>query len=81
MMISRRDVLMSTAATASLAAIGGPLSLLSGRSKAAPAWSLPAKRPFKIIENEWIPMPDGVRLAARIWMPERAEAHPLPVDR
>jgi hypothetical protein len=30
------------------------------------------------IEHCWIPMPDGVRLAARIWLPEGAEANPVP---
>jgi uncharacterized protein len=30
------------------------------------------------IEHQWIPMSDGVRLAARIWMPEDAERHPVP---
>lgn len=30
------------------------------------------------IENVWIPMPDGCRLAARIWMPEDAKANPVP---
>ena len=79
MTISRRRMLLGTAASASLAAIGGPLALFSDRSTAAPAWSLPAKRAFKIIENEWIPMPDGVRLAARFWIPEGAETHPVPV--
>ncbi len=79
MSISRRRLLLGTAASASLAVIGGPLSLGRDRSGAAPAWSLPAKRPFKVIENEWIPMPDGVRLAARFWIPEGAEAHPAPV--
>ena len=28
---------------------------------------------FEILENVWIPMPDGIRLAARIWLPENAE--------
>ncbi|MGD8408174.1 MAG: CocE/NonD family hydrolase [Thiohalophilus sp.] len=32
---------------------------------------------IKTIENVWIPMPDGVRLAARIWLPEDAEQHPV----
>ncbi len=31
------------------------------------------------IENTWIPMPDGTRLAARIWLPEDAEENPVPV--
>lgn len=30
------------------------------------------------IGNAWIPMPDGVRLAARIWLPEGAETAPVP---
>jgi len=30
------------------------------------------------IENVWIPMPDGVRLAARIWMPKDAKRAPAP---
>ena len=30
------------------------------------------------IENLWIPMPDGARLAARIWKPRDADANPVP---
>lgn len=30
------------------------------------------------IEHCWVPMADGVRLAARIWMPEDAESNPVP---
>ncbi|WP_223669941.1 CocE/NonD family hydrolase [Kangiella shandongensis] len=30
------------------------------------------------IEHYWIPMPDGTRLAARIWMPVDAEDNPVP---
>ena len=32
----------------------------------------------RVIENTWIPMADGVRLAARIWLPEDASARPVP---
>ncbi|OHV60410.1 peptidase S15 [Mesorhizobium sp. LCM 4577] len=35
-------------------------------------------RKIREIENLWIPMPDGVKLAARIWLPEDAEADPVP---
>ncbi len=35
-------------------------------------------RSFKVIENEWITLADGTRLAARIWMPEGAENDPVP---
>jgi alpha/beta superfamily hydrolase len=36
--------------------------------------------PFKVrnIEHLWIPLKDGTRLAARIWMPAQADAAPLP---
>ena len=30
------------------------------------------------IMTQWIPMPDGTRLAARIWLPVDAESHPVP---
>lgn len=33
---------------------------------------------FKVLENEWIPLPDGRRLAARIWMPKTAKKTPVP---
>jgi len=32
----------------------------------------------KVLENVWIPMSDGTRLAARIWMPEDADTNPVP---
>jgi len=32
----------------------------------------------RVFENVWIPMRDGVRLAARIWMPSDAEDAPVP---
>ena len=30
------------------------------------------------IENQWITLSDGIRLAARIWLPADAEIHPVP---
>ena len=38
----------------------------------------PLPRPVRAIENVWIPMRDGARLAARIWLPENANAEPVP---
>ena len=35
-------------------------------------------RKVQEIENTWIPMSDGVRLAARIWLPEDAGTEPVP---
>ena len=34
--------------------------------------------PTEEIENLWIPLPDGCRLAARVWMPTDATQHPQP---
>jgi putative CocE/NonD family hydrolase len=36
------------------------------------------KAGFKILENEWIPLADGRRLAARIWLPDSAKKKPAP---
>ncbi|PTX64286.1 hypothetical protein C8P63_10369 [Melghirimyces profundicolus] len=40
----------------------------------------PSEMPYdvKVIEHTWIPMRDGCRLAARIWIPEGAEEDPVP---
>ncbi len=35
-------------------------------------------RVVREIEHIWIPMADGCRLAARIWLPEDADEHPVP---
>ena len=32
----------------------------------------------RTIEHVWIPLPDGLRLAARIWLPANARDHPVP---
>ncbi len=76
MPISRRNVLLGSAAgVASLAA----RSIVGDEAWAGSDWALPEKKPFKVIENEWIPMKDGIRLAARLWIPEDAAAKPVPV--
>jgi len=35
-------------------------------------------REVRVIENEWIRLDDGTRLAARMWLPADAERHPVP---
>ncbi len=32
----------------------------------------------RTVDNVWIPLTDGTRLAARLWLPVDAEAHPVP---
>ncbi len=33
---------------------------------------------MRVIENTWIPMSDGTKLAAKIWLPKNAEKNPVP---
>ncbi len=33
---------------------------------------------IRYVEHLWVPMPDGVRLSASLWMPQAAEAKPVP---
>ena len=35
-------------------------------------------RPVREVENAWIPLADGTRLAARLWLPEDAAEAPVP---
>ena len=35
-------------------------------------------RKVRVVENVFIPMPDGIQLAAKLWLPEDAEADPVP---
>jgi len=77
MKISRRDLLVASAALAA-----GGAALGAKRTHAADGsspWQFPVKRPIKVIENEWIPLRDGTRLAARIWLPDDAASKPVPV--
>jgi uncharacterized protein len=32
----------------------------------------------RVVPHAWVPMPDGARLAAKLWIPEDAEEHPVP---
>ena len=77
MKITRRDLLISTTALA----VGGPALTVSHAASAADQtpWQLPKKRPFTVIENQWIPLRDGSRLASRIWLPQGSESSPVPV--
>ena len=36
------------------------------------------ERTVRTIDYAWVPISDGSRLAARIWLPEDAEARPVP---
>ena len=74
---TRREFLLSAAGFAAVLAAGDEAA------HAAPAarknWRMPEKNAFRTVENEWIPMPDGVRLGARLWIPLSADKTPVPV--
>ena len=74
--MNRRQMLLSAAAAAFATTAE---SALAAARKTMTAWKLGPKRPVKVIENDWIPMKDGVKLAARFWIPEGADGTPVPV--
>jgi uncharacterized protein len=49
-----------------------------GRSTSAPAPRVPVPPGIRCIEHQWIPVRDGTRLSARIWLPEDAGERPVP---
>ena len=77
MTISRRDAVLRT--LAAMPALAAAWGAGAKRTCAAAPWQLPAKRPVRVVENQWIPMADGARLGARLWIPEGAEQTPVPV--
>ena len=38
----------------------------------------PSEHDVEVLENVWIPLPDGGRMAARIWLPAGARERPAP---
>ena len=34
--------------------------------------------PIKEVENLWVPLSDGTHLAARMWLPKKADQNPVP---
>ncbi|TVR66764.1 MAG: CocE/NonD family hydrolase [Spirochaetaceae bacterium] len=48
---------------------------MKGRERREPEKVL---RPVRVLDNVWIPLSDGCRLAAKIWMPEDAGENPVP---
>jgi putative CocE/NonD family hydrolase len=70
----RRDLMKTAMGAAVLAA--EPVRALA---EPAGAWRLPEKRAVTMIENTFVPLPDGVKLAVQLWLPEDAPRRPAPV--
>ena len=77
MPVSRRHFIAGS--TAVIASIGIDGSIALSTSASGHGWRLPDKQPFRCIENEWITLQDGTRLAARMWIPVGADKAPVPV--
>ncbi|HEX4151751.1 MAG TPA: CocE/NonD family hydrolase, partial [Steroidobacteraceae bacterium] len=78
--MSRRDLLRGMNAALLAISAGSAVNAFGRTASPAGAGEAPAMGPFKVreIENTWIVMPDGVKLAARIWLPVGAERHRVP---
>src|SRR5437868_14017764 len=72
--LTRREVLLGLNAAGLTVGSGAilPIAALGGTPSRA------ASGAGREIENSWIEMPDGVKLAARIWLPPAAERRPFP---
>lgn len=61
-------------------ASGAALGLSAACGHVPVRWERPAPGAFRVIEHTWVPMRDGVRLSARIWLPEGAQRHPAVLE-
>src|SRR5450631_1647719 len=75
MLWTRRGLLL-TSASCTLAAKAGAAADVGNRTTSA--WRMPKRQPFRTIENTWISLKDGTRLAARLWIPISADRTPVP---
>ena len=67
-MILRRQLLKGVAATSLLPLIGCATDSTLAAEPAS----------FHVVEHVWIPMPDGTRLSARLWLPDSSAQMPAP---
>jgi len=68
--LQRRTVLASA----------GALWLAAACGHTSNGWKLPAPIAFRVIEHEWVPMRDGVRLSVRLWIPEGITPSPAVLE-
>ena len=75
MEMSRRGFVLTAGAAALTTVSAGGF----GRDLVARSWQPNAKEPIRTLENVWIPLKDGHRLAMRLWLPISADQTPVPV--
>src|SRR5277367_3231330 len=78
MSISRRDVLLRSAALLSAAPAARICRIAAGAEPRG--WQLPDANPVRVIDNQWIGMRDGTQLSARIWLPQNAPSSPMVLE-
>jgi putative CocE/NonD family hydrolase len=78
MAINRREFVIGSVVTlpAVLAGAEAPVQSHTAQKR---TWSLPAKRPVRIVENQFITMADGTRLAVKLWLPDPGVQERVPV--
>jgi predicted acyl esterase len=74
-MTKQPDAPVSSGGSSATSLASGPADIRRERRQ----WELPRKRRFAVIENQWIGLRDGTRLAARLWIPELEDRKPVPV--
>lgn len=76
--ISRRTLLRGAGAAGLL--VGSRISAGIARPPGEDQlrWKLPPERPIRVVEHQWIPMTDGVRLSARLWLPVMGKREKAP---
>src|SRR6267154_1760668 len=72
-MTATRRSFLATMATCAAMLTSGKDTAYATTGAAKKNWSMPKKNSFRVIENEWIVMKDGVRLGARLWIPIAAD--------
>jgi putative CocE/NonD family hydrolase len=75
MSVSRRQLLDSS----TLGPAPALRVVLDAPRRAASGWTLPRLGDVDIIENQWIELKDGERLAVQLWLPADAARRPAPV--
>ena len=61
-------------------ASGAAFGLATACGHAPSAWQKPEPSTFRVVEHTWISMRDGVRLSARLWIPESSQRHPAVLE-
>ena len=72
--LTRRELMLRMNAALVTLAAGVVATPVSAKGGASPPGNLKVRE----IENTWITMPDGVKLAARIWLPESLRGRRVP---